>query len=87
MSDRERSGDRPNSGLAAVAVVAVGVACCGGAPLALAALSSLAIGAILGLGGGVVALAALTALVIVRARRRRACAPGRITPITDRRSA
>jgi hypothetical protein len=85
MSDRARASDRAHTGLAAAAIVAFGVACCGGVPLALAALSSLAIGTVMGVGAGILALVALTALVIVRVRRRRACAPSGIEQTTDGR--
>jgi hypothetical protein len=85
MRERKRSGAGANTGLAAAAVVGFGVACCGVVPLALAAVSSLAIGTVLGVGAGILALVAVTALLIVRRRRRRACAPGGIAQGADRR--
>jgi hypothetical protein len=85
MRDRKRSGAGASTGLAAAAVVGFAVACCGVVPLALAAGSSLAIGTVLGVGAGILALVALTALLIVRTRRRRACAPPGIAQRADQR--
>jgi hypothetical protein len=55
-------------GLTGVAVAAFAIACCGTAPLAVAALGGLAVGAWLGIGA-VIALAAV-ALLLTSARRR-----------------
>jgi hypothetical protein len=52
------------------------IACCG-LPILIAALSSVAIGTVLGVGGGIIAAAALLTLAVIRVRaHRRACAPG-----------
>jgi len=66
-------GSTAKSGLAAVGVVAFAVICCAGGPLLAAVAGGLAFGAVLGIGAGVIALVVLVALVVIMARRRRAC--------------
>jgi uncharacterized protein (DUF58 family) len=66
-----------------VGIAALAVICCGAAPLLLALFGGLAVGAVLGLGAGLIALVTLAALALAARRRRRAeCevpprAPGR----------
>jgi hypothetical protein len=73
--ERDRgAGATSKSGLAAVGVVAFAVLCCAGGPLLAAVAGGLAFGAVLGIGAGVAALIGLVAVVVLRARRRRACA-------------
>ena len=75
-ADGKRSGAGERTGLAAIGLGALAIACCAGLPLLGALLSSVALGAVLGIGAGVLAAAVLIGAVVVRARaRRRACAP------------
>jgi zinc transporter ZupT len=60
------------TGIAALGASALAIGCCAAAPLVLAALGGVALGAILGVAGGVLAVAALLALVPL-IRRRRSC--------------
>lgn len=61
-------------GLAAIGLGAFGVVCCVGFPLMAGALASgVALGAVLGVGAGVIVAAVLVGLVVVRSQRRRAC--------------
>jgi len=75
MHNRARTdeGDRrpARTGLVAVGPRAVAIACCAGIPLSAALLSSVAEGAVLGVGASVAALVAAT-LLVVRAQRHRA---------------
>jgi hypothetical protein len=61
------------AGLAGVGVVALAIGCCGALPLAVAIAGSVAIGTVLGVAAGAVALIVLVTLVVVRVRRRSAC--------------
>jgi hypothetical protein len=70
MHDHHDGADTSQTGFAAIVGVAVAVVCCAAAPLLVAVASSLALGAVLGVGAGVVALVALTALAIGARRRR-----------------
>lgn len=70
--EQEQPESGPEGGLAAVGVAAFLVACCGAAPLLVVLVGSLTIGALAGIGAGVLALAALVG-VVVFLRRRRAC--------------
>jgi len=63
------------AGFAAFGVAAFAVGCCAGGPLLMAVTGGIALGTVLGLGVRVVALVGLIGLVVVRTRRRRACAP------------
>lgn len=75
MNDKPTPADgAPKTGLAALGVGAFAVACCAGAPLLVGVLGGVALGSVLGIAAGVVAVIGLTALVVVRTRRRRACA-------------
>ena len=70
-------------GLAGLALLPI--VCCVGLPLLLAAgLSVAAFALIGGIAVGAVALAAAVALLLVRARRRRACAPPTIHDLPRR---
>lgn len=71
------------TGLPVIGVAALAVACCGAGPLLVAAASSLALATVVGAGACVMALSALTALAVVRTRRRRGCAP---TPPSTRKT-
>ena len=63
--------------LVPVAVAAVAIVCCVGLPVLAGVLAGLTLAAVLGVGGGLIALiAAISASVILlRARRRRSCPP------------
>ncbi len=76
MSERDSRQDSNGVGvgLAGIGVVALAVVCCSALPLVAAFAGSIALGAVLGVGAGVVALVGLVALVVLRARRRAACA-------------
>ena len=80
MSAERGSGGREGSaagGFAALGLGALVVGCCAGLPLLAALAGSVAIGTVLGVGAGLLALVGLAILVIVRARRRAKCkAPG-----------
>jgi hypothetical protein len=61
-------------GLIALGVAALAVLCCAGLPLLVGVLGGLALGAVLGVGSGVVALVVLvTAVLVTRHRRAAAC--------------
>lgn len=61
-------------GLVAVGVAALAVVCCAGLPLLVGVLGGLALGTVLGVGAGVVALVVLvTAVFVTRRRRAAAC--------------
>jgi len=62
------------TGLAAVGLGVFAVACCAGAPLIAGVLGGIALGSVLGIAAGIVAIIGLTALGVIRTRRRRACA-------------
>jgi hypothetical protein len=64
-------------GLPIAAVAVVGVVCCAGLPALATVLGGLALGAVLGVAGGVLVLAGLiaAAVLLVRMRRRRRCSP------------
>jgi len=73
-SREPRSGDGlEKTGLAALGMGALVVVCCAALPLVAGVLGGVAIGAILGVGAGVLALAVLATLVLLRGRRKRAC--------------
>jgi hypothetical protein len=58
--------------LAPVAVAGLVIACCAALPVVVGAFAGLALGVVLGVGGGLLAAAALAvAVVALRARRRR----------------
>ncbi len=59
-------------GLAGVGAVALAIGCCGVLPIAVVLASTVAVGALLGIGAGLIALIAIVAIVVVRARRRAA---------------
>ena len=63
--------------LVPVAVAVVAIVCCAGLPVLAGVLAGLTLAAVLGVGGGLIALiAALSACVILlRARRLRSCPP------------
>jgi Flp pilus assembly protein TadB len=85
MDDKPKSpATGAKSGLAAVGIGIFAVACCAGGPLIVAVAGGIALGSVLGVAAGVVALVGLSALVVARARRRRACAapsPERTRPL------
>jgi hypothetical protein len=68
-------GTSARAGLAGVAALALVIGCCGAFPLVVVLASSVALGTLLGIGAGIVALIALLGLLVVRARRRAACEP------------
>jgi len=71
------SGRRPKDGtgsadrLAGVGLAMLAVVCCAGGPLLIAALGSIGVGAVLGVGAGVLAALALTTGITIAARRRK----------------
>jgi hypothetical protein len=62
------------AGVAGVGAIALTVGCCGGVPLFAALAGGAAVGAFVGIGAGAAVLAALIGFVMLRARRRSACA-------------
>ncbi len=71
------SGRRPKDGtgsadrLAGVGLAMLAVVCCAGGPLLIAALGSIGVGAVLGVGAGVLAALALITGIAIAARRRK----------------
>ena len=78
-----RAGTSSKTGLAAFAIAALAVLCCAGGPLLAAVAGGLALGALLGISAGVVAVVVLGGLIVLRARRRRACARPRVDTAPD----
>ncbi len=62
-------------GLAALGVAAFAVVCCAGLPLLAGLLGGIALGSVLGVGVGALAVVIVSALIVARGRRQRACAP------------
>jgi hypothetical protein len=62
------------AGFAGVGIAALALACCGGLPLLFGLVGGLTLGALFGVGVGALLLIAVVGmLVVMRARRRRAC--------------
>ena len=75
MSNTPTSSDgSPRTGLAALGVGVLAVVCCAAAPLLVGVVGGVALGSLLGVAAGIIAVVGLTAMVVVRKRRRRACA-------------
>jgi hypothetical protein len=70
MADRP-PGDSAASGLAALGIAVVAIACCAGVPLLLALAASVGIGTVLGIAGRIAAAALLVGAVVIGAVRRR----------------
>jgi len=82
MSDKLKKPDAsPRGGLAAVGFGALAVVCCAGAPLIVGVLGGVALGTVLGVGAGVLAVTLGTVLIVVRVRGQRAT----LTPVETRR--
>ncbi len=82
MSDKLKKPDAsPRGGLAAVGFGALAVVCCAGAPLIVGVLGGVALGSVLGVGAGVLAVTLGTVLIVVRVRGQRAT----LTPVETRR--
>lgn len=80
MNDKPQgSQGTPGTGLAALGIGAFAVVCCAGLPLVAGVLGGVALGSVLGVGAGVLAVVVVIALVVLRARRQRACATARVT--------
>jgi len=62
-------------GLAALGIAAFAVVCCAALPLLVGLLGAIALGSVLGFGVGALAVVIVSALVLARGRRQRACAP------------
>jgi len=74
MNDKLTPSDSTTkTGLAELGFGGFAVACCAGAPLIAGVLGGVALGSVLGIAAGIIAVIGLTALVVVRTRRRRAC--------------
>jgi hypothetical protein len=63
--------------LAPVAIAAIAIVCCAAPPVLAGALAGLTLAAVLGVGGGLIALIAVLSATVMylRARRRRSCLP------------
>lgn len=70
---RERAAGAATSGVAGPALAALAVVCCGAVPLIAAFAGTLALGALLGIGAGVLAIAAVAGGLLIRTRRSRSC--------------
>ncbi len=66
------SATGPKAGLATAGLGVLAVVCCAGGPLIAGAFGSIAIGGILGVGAGVLAVVVVSALIVLRVRHRRA---------------
>jgi hypothetical protein len=75
--NRDARGDA--TGFAAAGLSVLAVACCASAPLLVAAMSSVALASVVGIGAGLVAIVALTTMAVVRVRRRSATARPDVT--------
>ena len=73
MDEDGSRGSAARHGLAAVGLAVFAVTCCAALPLLAVLAGSVAIGAVLGIGAGAVALGGLVALIVVRVRARRRC--------------
>jgi hypothetical protein len=73
VTERPQENSNVWTGVAGLGVLALVVGCCGALPLAVAIAGGVALGALLGVGAGAVALIAVVSLIVVRARRRSAC--------------
>jgi hypothetical protein len=67
------------TGFAAVGLSVLAVACCASGPLLVAAVSSVALAAVVGIGVGLIAIVALMTMAVVRVRRRSATARPDVT--------
>ncbi len=83
LNDGEAS---PKGGFAAVGLGALAVVCCAGGPLIVALIGGIALGTVLGVGAGVLAVSLVAALVIVRVRGRRASGAPSVETRQDRGS-
>ena len=71
MAERGDGGASPSqSGLAALGIAAVAIVCCAALPLLAALAGGVALGALLGVGAGVVAAVLLVGTVVARSRKR-----------------
>lgn len=77
---KTRGSNGAKTGLAAVGIAVLAVVCCAVLPLLAVVASSVALGTVVGVGASVVAFVGLTVLVVLRTRRRRACAPPASAP-------
>jgi len=66
-------GSSAKGGVAAFGIAAFAIVCCAGLPLLAAVAGGVALGTVLGVGAGLVAVLLLVGAVVMRARRRRAC--------------
>ena len=66
-----RRTSNSNTGLTALAMAAVAVVCCAGAPVLAGLLGGVALGSVLGAGAGVLAVAVVLAVVAMHWRRGR----------------
>lgn len=69
----------PRTGLAALGIGAFAVVCCAALPLVAGVLGGVALGSVLGVGAGGLAVVVVIASVVLRARRQRAGATARVT--------
>jgi uncharacterized membrane protein len=68
VSDRKPSGSEAKQGLALLAMVAFAAICCAALPPLAVLAGGIAIGALVGIGAGLVATVGLVALVVLRRR-------------------
>ncbi|MGD9734055.1 MAG: hypothetical protein AB7V58_00350 [Solirubrobacterales bacterium] len=83
----QRSSPGVRNGLAVVGGLALAIGCCGAVPLLAALAGSVAVGAVVGIAAGAAALVLLTAIALLRVRRRNACEPRRSSTKDRARSA
>lgn len=82
MGRRSNEKGVAKGGLAGVGFAGIMVVCCAAFPLLAAFAGSVALGAVLGVGAGLVALLVLGGLVVAWVRRRRACDAEPLGPST-----
>ncbi len=88
--DRSRNTPSAGQGLAMLGAAVLAIGCCGGVPLVAAvATGGIAAGTLIGTGAGIAGavLLVVVAVLVVRARRRRSCAPraARGVPVAPKR--
>lgn len=67
--DRTSLSRAAKNGAASLGMAAFAIVCCGAIPLLAGLASTVAIGAILGVGAAIIALVGAVAIVVIRARR------------------
>lgn len=75
--DPKQSAGGAKGGPAAVGLGVLAVLCCAGGPMIAGALGSVALGSVLGVGAGVLAVVVVGTMIVLRSRNRRGCSAPR----------